>query len=197
MIIELVRHGQTDGNVTGAYIGTTDLPVNKAGLLHAEKVEKDRSVKHVYVTPLQRTQQTAAILFPDARQTIIPELAEMDFGRFEGFTAKELENDPDHILWAQGNFLGRCPGGESFEDVGNRCTAALLKIAAEEEARGAERVVFVVHGCVIAMLLMFLAGDGLGFYDYNVNNLCGYRLEATGEVKPNGLPVYRYERVTR
>ena len=88
MTVWLIRHGRTEWNDTGRYQGQTDLPLSNEGA--AELARADFSPKTVYVTPLKRTQETARILFPDARQIVIDDLREMDFGAFEGDVAKAV-----------------------------------------------------------------------------------------------------------
>ena len=82
----------------------------------------------VYVSPLKRARETASILFPKAVQVVIPELAEMNFGKFEGRNYKEMENDPDYRAWVEGMCLGKCPGGESREEFCARTCEAFLEV---------------------------------------------------------------------
>ena len=67
-------------------------------------------------------------LFPEAVQVVIPELAEMNFGKFEGRNYKELEKDPDYRAWVEGMCLGKCPGGESREEFCARTCEAFLEV---------------------------------------------------------------------
>ncbi len=46
------------------------------------------------ITSLQRTRQTAEVLFPDAELVVADGLKEMDFGVFEGRNYREMEHGP-------------------------------------------------------------------------------------------------------
>ena len=142
MRIYLIRHGETVLQAEKRYQGTTDQPLSSEG-----KRKLSRAAfcpEQVYVTPLLRTKQTATILFPEAKQIVVPELREMDFGAFEGRNYMEMENDPDYRAWVDGMCLGRCPGGESKAEYCERvCTAfsSLLGLECKDDP-----VVIVAHG---------------------------------------------------
>ena len=93
MELIMIRHGKTAGNIRKAYIGSTDEPLCEEGVSELKNKIPDRTLGHVFVTSLIRTQQTAGYLFPDAKQEILPELREMDFGVFENRTAEEMRDD--------------------------------------------------------------------------------------------------------
>ena len=63
------------------------------------------------ITSLQRTRQTAEVLFPDAKLVVADGLKEMDFGVFEGRNYREMEHDPQYRAWVETGCEGRCPGG--------------------------------------------------------------------------------------
>ena len=113
MQIYLIRHGQTAGNALRRYIGSTDQPLTPEGAEGAKAAGARRSVRSVFVTPLVRTQQTARILFPDAEQTVVPALREMDFGDFEDRSFEDMKDDPAYRAWVEGGCLAPCPNGES------------------------------------------------------------------------------------
>ena len=92
MLIYLIRHGATRYNEEHRYQGITDVPLSPAGRTALKRA--DFCPETVYVSPLSRARETAAILFPGAKQIVIPDFREMDFGIFEGRTAAEMERDP-------------------------------------------------------------------------------------------------------
>ena len=89
MLIYLIRHGATRYNEEHRYQGLTDVPLSPAG--RAALRQADFSPEVVYVSPLSRARETAAILFPTAEQIVVPGFREMDFGVFEGRTAARSE----------------------------------------------------------------------------------------------------------
>lgn len=131
----LIRHGRTPGNDERRYIGRTDESLSARGKAEAEKAVRDFEQKKVYVSPLKRARETAAILFPNAEQIILPGLRETDFGSFEGKTADEMTDDADYRAWVDGMCLGTCPGGESRADVTRRAVEAFEEAVREEAAR--------------------------------------------------------------
>lgn len=149
LIVELIRHGETELQAQGRYQGAVDVPLSGAGrrkltagrekltagrrslnfgreCLSAREIYRDPAV--VYVSPLKRARETASILFPGAVQIVVPGLAEMNFGKFEGKDFKEMENDPDYRAWVDGMCLGKCPGGESRGEFCARTCEAFLEV---------------------------------------------------------------------
>ena len=64
MLIYLLRHGLTEYNAQKRYQGQRDIPLSAEGLSQLRRADIDPKV--VYITPLQRTAQTARVLFPEA-----------------------------------------------------------------------------------------------------------------------------------
>ena len=93
MTVYLIRHGQTQGNLERRYIGSTDQPLCPQGREALEGREMP-SVDGLYVSPLLRCRQTAAILFPNRGMEVVEDLRECDFGAFEGRTYEELKTTP-------------------------------------------------------------------------------------------------------
>lgn len=144
MTIYLLRHGRTEFNDRRRYQGMLDIPLSEAG--RAELCAADFSPRLVYVSPLLRARQTAAVLFPNARQEAVPGLEEMDFGDFDGRTADEMADDPAYRAWVDGGCTGRCPNGEDRAEFCARVCAAFDKLLERAAARGDERLVIVAHG---------------------------------------------------
>lgn len=175
MQVILIRHGQTSGNALRRYIGRTDEPLSQKGISLARAAGVDSELRTVYVTPLRRTRQTAAILFPNARQIVLDGLREMDFGDFEGRSAAEMVNDPAYRAWVEGNCLDVCPNGEGRRDFTRRVCAAFADALNAAEARGEDTAVFVIHGGTIMSVLSELARPAGEYYSYACANCAGYR----------------------
>ena len=77
--IWLIRHGKTPENEQHRYIGWLDSSLGSAG--KAELIRASETVSKVWVTNRRRTQETAQILFPGAKQILVPGLEEMNFFR--------------------------------------------------------------------------------------------------------------------
>ena len=72
MLIYLLRHGLTEYNAQKRYQGQRDIPLSPEGLAQLCRADFDPDV--VYITPLQRTRQTAEVLFPMARLVVVKDL---------------------------------------------------------------------------------------------------------------------------
>ena len=173
MRVRLIRHGTTAGNAARRYVGATDEPLSPEGRAQAERKGKDVSPERIYVSPLKRARETAAILFPNAEQVPVYDLREMDFGAFEGRTADEMEHDPAYRAWITGGCEGACPGGEAPADFHRRVAAAFADVI----RKTANDTTFLVHGGVIMSILWQFAEPKRDFYDWYVPNLGGFEAD--------------------
>lgn len=144
MKLYLLRHGLTEYNAKHYYQGSRDIPLSEAG--RAQLGTADFQPDTVYVTPLMRTGQTAAILFPNARQVVVEELREMNFGIFEGRSDAEMEGEPEYDAWIKSEWQLPCPGGETWADFAERSCAALDKLIRAAHTEGREKLVVIAHG---------------------------------------------------
>lgn len=187
MQVTLIRHGKTAGNSELRYIGRTDEPLAPEGIAQVEAAGVDPALSTVYVSPLQRTRQTAALLFPNARQIVVDDLREMDFGDFEGRSYNEMADDAAYRAWVDSDCLTPCPNGESREEFARRVCAAFEGIVRETAMRGETALTFVVHGGTVMAVLERFARPPRDYYDYSVKNCRGYICDA--EFDEQGEPV--------
>ncbi len=108
----LLRHGATEWARNGRHTGRTDLPLLPDGEAEASALAPALSTLRfdaVLVSPLQRARRTAELAGLGAAAQITPELAEWDYGAYEGITTAEIrQQQPGWTIWANG-----CPGGNS------------------------------------------------------------------------------------
>ncbi len=182
MHIRLIRHGTTAGNAARRYVGVSDEPLCPEGREAAERKEKDLLLDRVYVSPLKRARETAAILFPNAAQIVVNDLHEMDFGAFEGRTAEEMADDPAYRAWVEDLCRGACPGGESQADFHARVKRAFIETVRALDVDAT----FVVHGGVIMSILWQFAEPKKDFYDWIAPNLGGYEADC---IERDGAPL--------
>ena len=144
----LIRHGKTRLSEEGRYQGSLDEGLSVAGREALRKA--DFRPGQLFVSPARRARETAGILFPEAEQTVITDLREMNFGAFEGRGWWEMEQDSDYRAWVESGCSLRCPGGETRAEFSGRVCAAMeeiLRAFADREARGSESTAAVVaHG---------------------------------------------------
>lgn len=196
MEVYLFRHGQTPGNAAHRYLGVTDEPLSESGMETAKKVGSDPTVSEVLVSPLRRTQMTAAILFPNARQTVCPSFREMDFGDFEGRSARDMTDDPDYRYWVEvTKCMGPCPHGDATVVFQRRVTAAFRREVERALAAGQERLYLVVHGGVIMTVLYRFGQPPAPFYAWPLDNCQGYCAQVA--LGPDGLELHDIRHLTK
>ena len=115
-VIHLIRNMPCEGNLEGRYIGRTESPLALESI--AKLAQRKRELEYpqaqaFFASPSTRCVDTLKILYPQADPEVVLELAECDFGEFEGKTAKELEGDPRFAQWMAGGAQAAPPGGES------------------------------------------------------------------------------------
>lgn len=198
MELLLIRHGKTAGNVQKRYVGRTDEPLCAEGVEHARGTGTDDTVTRVYVSPMKRARETAAIKFPKAEQIVCADLREMDFGDFEGRTADEMAADADYRRWVDGNCTGPCPNGEQMGDFAERVVGAFDAIVRESIAQGAPRVAIVAHGGTIMAILARYGRPERPYYEWYTDNCGGYRTtldEGAWETAPALTDCVKFERL--
>lgn len=130
--IYLVRHGQTEWSLSGQHTGRTDMPLTAAGEVAARTLAgrlQGLAFSAIWSSPSQRASKTCALAgFGDAR-VIKDDLAEWDYGTYEGITTKAIL--AEHPGWQL--FRDGCPGGESAADVGARADRIIHAIRAAND----------------------------------------------------------------
>lgn len=177
MTVYLIRHGQTQGNLERRYIGSTDQPLCPQGRAALEGAEAP-AVDAVYVSPLLRCRETAAILFPRQEPQAAADLRECSFGAFENHTYEELKGDPAYQAWLDTGGAAAPPGGESKAQQQERTVRAFLDLSARHGAE--EAIALVVHGGTIMCLLEALEPHH-EFYRWQAPNGGGFRCQWDGK----------------
>ncbi|SFB61888.1 probable phosphoglycerate mutase [Amycolatopsis marina] len=161
----LIRHGQTEWSANGRHTGRTDLPLTADGEQQAIAAgEALRALRGdaegvVLSSPRRRALRTAELAGLDVAD-ITEDLAEWDYGDYEGITTEEIRRTvPGWTVWSHPS-----PGGETAAQVSARADLAL------EHARAALRrtdVILVGHGhfgrVLVARWLGLEANAGVHF----------------------------------
>lgn len=154
--ISLIRHGLTEANEKGIYIGRTDLPLSAKGESElCSKMEEFEypHVHRVYSSPLRRCTETADILFPSAELCVVEDLIELNFGEFEGKSVDELINRQDYKEWLKGGMDKRAPSGESMEELCVRTYKAFHEIIMDMMNDGITHSAVITHAGIISNML--------------------------------------------
>jgi broad specificity phosphatase PhoE len=124
--VVLLRHGQTAWSRDGRHTGRTDIPLDEAGEAQARALTAALTgfrFALVLVSPLRRARRTAELAGLGGRETD-PDLAEWDYGLYDGRTTAEIrEERPGWSLWRDG-----VPLGESIEQVATRADRVLARV---------------------------------------------------------------------
>ncbi len=196
--IHLIRHGLTDGNTQGRYIGRTDLPLSGEGIRElkdlAEKYEYPRAELY-YTSPMLRCIQTMNLLYPGTDCFEVPGLREVDFGKWEGKTAQELSDDPLFRQWLEEGGTAAPPEGESARDFSQRVCASFENIVDNMMRTGITSAVIVAHGGVMMTILAAYGLPRANFYDWLTGNGRGYSLRASPNLWMSGRVVEVYDTI--
>lgn len=154
-----IRHGQTDANAMGLKQGTinderthlTALGKQQATTLHAQF---DISfADQLYVSPLDRTRETAAILNQDAQLpiTLDARLLEISYGSWDGqlnsaLMAAHPEVFDQALQDVLPTYVNVATGGETFTQVQTRVKAFMQDVAATHPDG---QIICVTHGFTV------------------------------------------------
>jgi len=134
--ILLVRHGETDFNLTHRFQGRIDIPLNEEGKNQAQALAlalKDEPLIAIHSSPLMRAMETARSIMVFHPSTPLCEeegLIEMDLGELDGKQAGDwISHHPEfYKTWRSTPSRLKMPGGESLEEVQMRAMDTLEKI---------------------------------------------------------------------
>jgi len=151
-----IRHGETEWSLSGQHTGTTDIPLTDKGRPLAERMRPAlarEAFALVLCSPMQRSRETCALTGLGDKAVIDADLAEWNYGQYEGLTPKQIqERRPGWLIFRDG-----CPGGESPEQVGVRVDRVI------ERARAAQGdVALFAHGHVLRVLAARRIGQPAG-----------------------------------
>lgn len=144
--IVLVRHGETEWSAAHRHTSYTDLDLTPRGERQARGLAarlEGRTFAAVLCSPRKRALRTAE-LAELAISDVDDDLAEWNYGEYEGITTAEIRRsrDPDWNLWTDG-----APAGEQPEQVGAR----LDRVLARAKAAGGD-VALVGHAHALRVL---------------------------------------------
>ncbi|WP_350343269.1 histidine phosphatase family protein [Proteinivorax tanatarense] len=153
----LLRHGQSEGDITGRHEGRADFPLTDLGKKQAQLVANYLSIYYgideIYCSPLKRAKETANILGKKIMNQPIEEkeLMEINNGDLAGLTFEEAEKkfpppESEKIYRA-------LPNGESIIDFRARIEAFWHKFKDENLQPNRQKTICIVaHGGTISML---------------------------------------------
>lgn len=187
--ISMLRHGLTEANENGIYIGKTDLPLSEAGreaLRDRYETKEYPKVQRVYSSPLERAVQSAEILFPDREVVIVDDLREMDFGVFENAAAEDLIELDSYRKWLKGGLDNPPPNGESLRNMMLRCYSALNLIILDMMKEDITHSGVVTHSGILMNMLSCFGLPKMKPMEFACDPGEGYEILVTAMMWQNG-----------
>ena len=156
----LVRHGNTKGNSAERFWGQTDVELSDAGTKQVERLRDrlaDEKIDVIYTSSLRRASLTAKIIASRHQLDVIicPELLEINFGKVEGLTFKEISQLYPELVkaWPTRDLTFRYPEGESLGDINNRVIKFLDRL---KKHTPEETILIVAHSGILRLLICHL-----------------------------------------
>lgn len=171
----LVRHGQTESNITGYFVGRSNEDISEVGYTQVRNLSSrltGLSIASIYTSPLQRTLNTARLLAEPHKlePVVLDDLIEIGLGDWQGLHRDEISQKwPD--IWRQSRIDPSdvaLPNGESFQQVTERAVRAFTQIVAENAN---QQALAVTHDVVIRVLAAHVLGTSNSVYRHmEINN---------------------------
>lgn len=134
--IYLIRHGEVAWNSEGAYVGSTDLPLNDTGRSQAKRLAdwlSSREIATVYSSDLSRALETAQIIAAPHNLRVVSDnrLREINYGEWEGLTSEQIAEKYPELFnqWRENAADIIVPGGESINQMLERAYSAFMEAA--------------------------------------------------------------------
>ena len=128
-VVTLARHGETAWSLSGQHTGRTDLPLTARGEDQARALGArlhGSAFAAVLTSPSTRAMRTCELAGFAAAAAVEPDLAEWDYGRYEGRrTAEILAETSGWQLFRDG-----CPGGETPGAIAARADRVVARLRA-------------------------------------------------------------------
>jgi broad specificity phosphatase PhoE len=125
--VYLIRHGETAWSLTGQHTGRSDIALTEHGEAEARKLAPRLAhidFSAVLVSPRQRARRTCELAGLARESEIEPDLAEWDFGDYEGQRSVDIRKTrPEWNVWRDGS-----PGGELPADVTVRTDRLIARL---------------------------------------------------------------------
>ena len=171
----LVRHGQTNSNISGYYMGWSDEDLDDTGYAQVRRLSSrlsDSPIDAIYVSPLRRTCNTATILAEPHGLELKKrdDLIEIKLGDWQGRHIDEIKKRwPEDWLQSRTDpSKFTMPNGESFQQVSERAARAYDAILAANQDK---LVVIVTHEAVVKVLVTHILGTTNSVYRrFNADN---------------------------
>lgn len=128
--VYLIRHGETEWSETRRHTGRTDIELTELGRTRAKALAPVLAAvpgidtAAVFTSPLRRARQTCELAGLGDRAEVWADLAEWDYGEYEGTRTSDLRaSDPTWSIWT-----ADVREGESLADVAARVDRVIARL---------------------------------------------------------------------
>ena len=170
MKLYLVRHGQSEGNVTGIHCGWEPIPLTEQGKMEAERVGRLLAGIHfdkVYTSDLLRAVHTAELALPGYEKEQTTLLREIGIGELAFKTSGACRREYGEVYAMHSREQDfRAYGGENYEMVSQR-VKCFLDMVAEENC---ENIAAVCHDGILRGTLDIVLGQRTALQAVNCDN---------------------------
>ena len=123
----VIRHGETPWSLSGQHTSRTEVDLTPRGREEATRLGGrlgGLAFQQVFSSPRVRARQTCELAGLAATMKIEPDLAEWDYGDYEGKLASEIhQHQPDWNIYHDG-----CPHGESPDQIAARADRLIARL---------------------------------------------------------------------
>lgn len=196
--IHFIRHGITDGNIKGQYIGSTNLPLNDIGIEQIRFLDENYiypGAATYFTSPLDRCRKTLELIYPNANPIVIDAFRECDFGEFEGLAADDLKDNRDFSDWLASDGQTAPPSGESGAVFGHRVCQAFERIVEALMKTATPSAVVVAHGGTIMTILAQYGLPEASMSEWTMNPGCGYSVRIHPQLWTSGRKIEVYQQI--
>ncbi len=175
----LLRHGQSEDNVSGDLINCKDTTINPMTEKGKEEVRevarqiKDKKIDLIFVSPFLRIKQTAEIVIEElglSKDIIVEDerIKELYAGDYD---RKSWEDFLGNFKSVRERFENNIGQAESWNDLRKRTAEFLHEIDSKYEGKN---ILIVSHGAVVNMMMLYSRG-------YSVSQMINYYYEDSFE----------------
>jgi len=166
-LLVLVRHGESEWNLTNLFTGWKDVDLTENGVKEARNAGRKLKAQGIrfdvgYTSALKRAQRSLDLALEEMGQTSIPvvknlALNERDYGDLSGLNkddARKKWGEEQVHIWRR-SYDVPPPGGESLRDTAARVLSYYIQEILPRVLRG-ESVLVAAHGNSLRALVMVL-----------------------------------------
>jgi 2,3-bisphosphoglycerate-dependent phosphoglycerate mutase len=166
-LLVLVRHGESEWNLTNLFTGWKDVDLTENGVKEARNAGRKLKAQGIrfdvgYTSALKRAQRSLDLILEEMGQSSIPviknlALNERDYGDLSGLNkddARKKWGEEQVHVWRR-SYDVPPPGGESLKDTAARVLPYYIQEILPRVLRG-ERLLVAAHGNSLRALVMVL-----------------------------------------